>query len=31
MAEWRAAAAAALDNTYLVDDRGEKKKLPKKK
>ena len=31
VAEWRAGAEQVLENTYLVDEKGRKRKLPKKK
>ena len=31
IAEWRLGAQQVLDNTYIVDSRGNKKKLEKKK
>lgn len=30
IAEWRAAAEATLDNVYVVDDKGNERKLRKK-
>ena len=31
IAEWRRGAEQVLENTYLVDEKGRKRKLPKKK
>jgi len=31
VAEWRRGAEQVLENTYLVDEKGRKRKLPKKK
>lgn len=31
IAEWRRGAEQVLENTYLVDEHGVKRKLPKKK
>lgn len=31
LAEWRASTKSVLENTYLVDEQGNKRKLPKKK
>lgn len=31
IAEWRAGAIAVLENTYIVDEHGNKRKLQKKK
>jgi len=31
IAEWRLGLVQVLDNTYLVDEHGNKRKLPKKK
>ena len=31
IAEWRRGAEQVLENTYLVDEKGNKRKLPKKK
>ena len=31
VAEWRRGAEQVLENTYLVDEKGRKHKLPKKK
>ena len=31
IAEWRRGAKQVLENTYLVDEHGNKRKLPKKK
>ncbi len=31
IAEWRRGAEQVLENTYLVDEHGNKRKLPKKK
>lgn len=31
LAEWRKSTIATLENTYLVDEKGNKKKLPRKK
>lgn len=30
IAEWRKGAEQVLDNTYIVDEQGNKRKLPKK-
>ena len=31
IAEWRRGAEQVLENTYLVDEKGNKRKLPRKK
>lgn len=31
IADWRRSTIEVLENTYIVDDKGEKHKLPKKK
>ena len=31
IAEWRRGAEQVLENTYLVDEKGRKRRLPKKK
>ena len=31
IADWRRSTIEVLENTYIVDDRGKKHKLPKKK
>ncbi len=31
LAEWKLGVTQVLDNTYVVDEKGNKKKLPKKK
>ena len=31
IAEWRRSAEQVLENTYLVDEKGNRRKLPKKK
>ena len=31
IAEWRRGAKQVLENTYLVDEKGNKRKLPKKR